>query len=112
MRTIVLTGGGTAGHCIPNIALLPYLKNNFDRICYIGTKEGIEKRIAEREDLPYFGVTSAKLVRSFTVKNLSIPFRVVKGYRECKAILKELDPAIVFPREATRPFPSCLRLTS
>ena len=108
MRTIVLTGGGTAGHCIPNIALLPYLKNNFDRICYIGTKEGIEKRIAEREDLPYFGVTSAKLVRSFTVKNLSIPFRVVKGYRECKAILKELDPAIVFSKGGYAAFPVVL----
>lgn len=108
MRTIVLTGGGTAGHCIPNIALLPYLKNNFDRICYIGTKDGIEKRIVEREDLPYYGVTSAKLVRKFTVKNFSILFRVVKGYRECKAILKELDPAIVFSKGGYAAFPVVL----
>lgn len=108
MRTIVLTGGGTAGHCIPNVALLPYLKNNFDRICYIGTKNGIEKTIVEQEKIPYYGVTAAKLVRKFTVKNCVLPFRVYKGYRECKEILKELDPAIVFSKGGYAAFPVVL----
>ena len=43
MKSIILTGGGTAGHCTPNLALLPHLKKHFDKIYYIGSKNGIEK---------------------------------------------------------------------
>lgn len=43
MSTIVLTGGGTAGHIMPNVALIPELKKHFDKIVYIGSKNGMEK---------------------------------------------------------------------
>ena len=60
MATIILTGGGTAGHCTPNLALLPYLKNDFDKIIYIGSENGIEKNIVEKVGIPYFGVSNPK----------------------------------------------------
>ena len=68
MATIILTGGGTAGHCTPHLALLPYIKNDFDKIYYIGSKNGIEKNIIESAGIPYFAIPCGKLVRKFTSK--------------------------------------------
>ncbi|MBQ7973618.1 MAG: UDP-N-acetylglucosamine--N-acetylmuramyl-(pentapeptide) pyrophosphoryl-undecaprenol N-acetylglucosamine transferase [Clostridia bacterium] len=97
MRTIVLTGGGTAGHVLPHIALLPYLKKHFDRIVYIGGA-GVEKDIVKQNELPYFEITTVKLRRTLTLKNLLIPFKLVKGIREAKKILRELKPTVVFSK--------------
>ena len=97
MRTIVLTGGGTAGHVLPQIALLPYLKNHFDNIIYIGG-DGIEKIIAEQNNLIFYKITTVKLRRTLTLKNLQIPFKLLKGIRQAKKILRELKPEIVFSK--------------
>ena len=99
MRTIVLTGGGSAGHVIPHLALLPYLKNRFDKIYYMGGISGIEKDIIEKQSgITYRGVTAVKLRRKLTLKNLSIPFKVLKGKREAAALLKKIKPDIVFSK--------------
>ena len=79
MKRIILTGGGTAGHVTPNIALLPRLKElNYD-IHYIGSYHGIEKELIEQFDIPYHGISSGKLRRYFSLKNFTDPFRIVKG---------------------------------
>ena len=97
MRTIVLTGGGTAGHVLPQMALLPYLRPYFDQIVYLGGN-GVEKSIATQNGLPYREITTVKLRRSFTLKNLLIPFKLLKGIHEAKKILRELKPAVVFSK--------------
>ena len=97
MRTIVITGGGTAGHVLPLIALLPDLKQNFDKIVFIGGA-GIEKTIAAQNGLTYYEITTVKLRRTLTLKNLLIPFKLLKGIREAKKILKELQPTVVFSK--------------
>ena len=83
MRTIVLTGGGTAGHVLPQMSLLPYLKPHFDQIVYVGGT-GVEKSIAIQNGLPYREITTVKLRRTLTLKNLLIPFKLFKGIREAK----------------------------
>ncbi len=98
MSTVILTGGGTAGHCTPNLALIPYLKKDFDQIAYIGSKNGIEKDIVKKCGIPYYGVSSAKLSRSLTPKNLSIPFKVSAGIKQAEKILDELKPSVVFSK--------------
>ncbi len=98
MKKIILTGGGTAGHCLPNIALIPSLKEAGFDISYIGSYEGIERTIAEKNGLPYYGISSGKLRRYFDLKNISDPFRVIKGYFESKRLLKELHPDVVFSK--------------
>lgn len=98
MKRIVLTGGGTAGHVTPNIALLPELKTQGYDIHYIGSHEGIEKKLIEELDIPYYGISSGKLRRYLDVKNLSDPFKVMKGYMEASALLKKLKPNIVFSK--------------
>ena len=97
-KKIVLTGGGTAGHVTPNIALLPSLKKAGYQISYIGSYQGIEKGLIEEQKIPYYGISSGKLRRYLDIKNLSDPFRVLKGYYEAKHILRQLKPDIVFSK--------------
>ena len=98
MKKIVMTGGGTAGHVTPNIALMPSLKEAGFEISYIGSYEGIEKGLIEKLGVPYYGVSTGKFRRYMDVRNFSDPFRVLKGIREAKKILKDLSPDIVFSK--------------
>lgn len=98
MKRIVLTGGGTAGHVTPNIALIPSLKEKGYEISYIGSYNGIERKLIEDLNIPYYGIASGKLRRYFDVKNFSDPFRVVKGYTQARALMKKLKPDVVFSK--------------
>mgnify|MGYP000717756445 FL=1 len=98
MKHIVLTGGGTAGHVTPNIAMIPALREAGYKISYIGSYDGIEKKLIEELDIPYYGISSGKLRRYFDVKNFTDPFRVLKGFHEAKKLLKQLKPDIIFSK--------------
>ena len=98
MKHIVLTGGGTAGHVTPNIALIARLKEEGYKISYIGSYTGIEKTLIEELDIPYYGISSGKLRRYFDLKNFTDPFRVLKGFGEARKLLKKLQPDIVFSK--------------
>jgi len=98
MKRIVLTGGGTAGHVTPCIALLPALTKEGYDIQYIGSYNGIERKLIEEYHIPYHGISSGKLRRYFDIKNFSDPFNVIKGYFEARKILKQLQPDIIFSK--------------
>lgn len=98
MKHIVLTGGGTAGHVTPNIALIPKLQERGYTISYIGSYDGIEKKLIEELGIPYYGISSGKLRRYFDMKNFTDPFRVLKGFGEAKKLLKELKPDVIFSK--------------
>ncbi len=108
MSRIVLTGGGTAGHCIPNVALLDGLKSWFDEIYYIGSYTGMEKEIVKKRNVPYFSVTVCKFNRSSVIKNLSVPYKLFKGVAESKKILSDLKPDVVFSKGGYVALPVCL----
>lgn len=98
MKKIVLTGGGTAGHVTPNIALFPALKESGYDIHYIGSYEGMEKHLIEEQGIPYYGISSGKLRRYKDLKNLSDPFRVIKGFNQSISLLRKLKPDVVFSK--------------
>ncbi len=98
MKKIVLTGGGTAGHVTANIALLPYLKEAGYEVSYIGSYDGIEKRLISDFDVPYYGIATGKFRRYFDPKNFSDPFRVLKGFTEATKALKEIKPDVLFSK--------------
>ncbi len=98
MKRIILTGGGTAGHVTPNIALIPRLREEGYDIHYIGSYDGIEKKLIEDLRIPYHGISSGKLRRYFDPKNFSDPFRVLKGYTEAARLMKSLRPDVVFSK--------------
>lgn len=98
MKKIILTGGGTAGHVTPNLALLPSLRKEEFEIHYIGSYNGIERRLIEDAGIPYDGISSGKLRRYFDIKNFSDPLRVLKGYGQAKRLMKQYHPDIVFSK--------------
>ncbi len=98
MKKIILTGGGTAGHVTPNLALLPALQELGYEIHYIGSKQGIERKLIENAGIPYDAISSGKLRRYFDLKNFSDPLRVVKGYLEALKLMKKYKPDVVFSK--------------
>lgn len=98
MKRIILTGGGTAGHVTPNIALLPRLRELQYDIHYIGSYNGIEKELIEQFGIPYHGISSGKLRRYFSLQNFTDPFRVVKGLGEARKLIKILSPDVIFSK--------------
>ena len=98
MKRIILTGGGTAGHVTPNIALIPKLRELGYDIQYIGSYNGIEKELIEPFGIPYHGISSGKLRRYFSLQNFTDPFRVIKGYGEALRLLKRYKPDVVFSK--------------
>lgn len=98
MKRIILTGGGTAGHVTPNIALLPRLKELQYDIHYIGSYNGMEKNLIEKQGIPYHGIASGKLRRYFSLQNFTDPFRVLKGFSEANKLIKKLKPDVIFSK--------------
>ena len=97
-KKILLTGGGTAGHVTPNLALLPYLKEEGYEIVYIGSEKGIERTLIEAEGIPYYSISTGKLRRYLSKENIKDMFRVVKGIAEAKKLIKKLKPDLVFSK--------------
>jgi len=98
MKKILLTGGGTAGHVMPNIALLPGLRAMGYEIHYAGSENGIEKGIVEQARLPYHHISSGKLRRYLSIKNFTDAFRVVKGLSDANRLIKQLRPDVCFSK--------------
>ncbi len=97
-KKIILTGGGTAGHVTPNIALLPLLLEGGYEVAYIGSVNGIERELITEQKIAYFAISSGKLRRYFDLKNLTDPFRVLKGISEARKLLKTIRPDVVFSK--------------
>ena len=98
-KKIILTGGGSAGHVTPNLALLPQLLAEGIEVHYIGTADGIERTIlSERKDVTYHIISSGKLRRYFSSKNFTDPFRVMRGLFQARRVMREVKPAAVFSK--------------
>lgn len=97
-KKIVLTGGGTAGHVTPNLALVPELVSRGYEISYIGSHKGIEKEMIEKEGLPYTAISAGKLRRYLSMENIADAFRVVKGLADARKVLKQIRPDVVFSK--------------
>ena len=99
MKRIVLTGGGTAGHVTPNLALIAALRKEGWEIHYIGTANGMERGLIEPlEGVTYHAVKSGKLRRYFDLKNFTDPFRVLQGAFQAASLMRQIRPDIVFSK--------------
>lgn len=94
---IVLTGGGTAGHVMPHIALLPFYKSSEIQVYYVGSKMGIEKKIIP-EEIPFFSIQTGKLRRYIDFKNLTDLFRILIGFFQCIGFLLKIKPQLIFSK--------------
>lgn len=98
MKKIVLTGGGSAGHVTPNLALKSALEENNWELEYIGSANGIEKQIVEKANIKYHGIASGKLRRYFSLENFTDPFKVLFGVLQAYFIINKLKPNIIFSK--------------
>lgn len=99
VKKIVLTGGGSAGHVVPNLALVKKLEKTFTEIHYIGSTNGIEKDIiANHPNIKYHGIPAVKFERNLTPKNLLIPFRLIASTLRAKKIIKKISPNVMFSK--------------
>ncbi len=99
MKRIVFTGGGTAGHVTPNLALIPHFMENGWDVHYVGTADGIEHRLIDEVDgVTYHAIHSGKLRRYFDVKNFTDPFRVIQGAGEAFSLMGRLAPDVLFSK--------------
>lgn len=96
--TILFTGGGTAGHVTPNVALIEKLREENWQCHYVGSRKGIEKEIIARLDIPYHGIASGKLRRYFHWQNFTDPFLVVLGLLQSLAICLRVRADVVFSK--------------
>lgn len=97
-KTIVFTGGGSAGHVTPNIAIIDELDKSVWDVQYIGSNKGIEKELIEKISIPYHGISSGKLRRYLDFENVVDSFRVLKGCMDARKVLRKLKPALVFSK--------------
>lgn len=102
---IVFTGGGTAGHVTPNIALIQEFKKTGWAIDYVGSAEGIEKAMIENINIPFHAVHSGKLRRYFSLKNMLDPFKIVLGIMQSFWLFRKLKPNVVFSKGGFVAFP-------
>lgn len=99
MKKILMTGGGSAGHVTPNIALFPALRRAGYEIHYAGLEDGIEHGLINAEEgVTFHSIESGKLRRYLSLKNLLSPFKVVKGVFQARRLVRELKPDVVFSK--------------
>lgn len=98
MKKIVFTGGGSAGHVTPNMAIIPKLQQAGWGVEYIGSYTGIEKQIIEAAGIRYHGIASGKLRRYFDLKNFKDPLRVIQGTFQAYRLLRKIKPDVVFSK--------------
>lgn len=97
-KSIVFTGGGSAGHVTPNLAIISEIDVEDWDIHYIGSKQGIEKELIEQIRIPYYGISSGKMRRYLDLENIIDLFKVIKGCSEARRILKKIKPDLVFSK--------------
>lgn len=105
MPSIVFTGGGTAGHVAPNMALIRELSHKGWEISYIGSEDGIEKEMIKPIGIPFYAVSSGKLRRYLSVKNLLDPFKIILGIVQSFFLLNRLKPDVIFSKGGFVAFP-------
>lgn len=109
MKKIVLTGGGTGGHIIPHLSLLPKLEKEFDEIIYIGSEKGLEKEIiSKHKNIKFENICVVKLERGAFFKNFALPFKLLKSIRQAKKILKKHKPDVIFSKGGYVSVPVCI----
>lgn len=106
MQTIVFAGGGTAGHVMPNIALINELKSEYNCV-YVGG-DGMEKNICRERGIPFYSIKTVKFRRDAMLKNIAVPFKLTSCVKSAKAALAEINPQLIFSKGGYAALPAVL----
>lgn len=97
-KRILFTGGGTAGHVTPNIALMEALRAEGWDMRYVGSAKGIERSLIGKLDVPYSTIATGKLRRYFDWQNFIDPVFILWGCLQSLFICLRYRPAVVFSK--------------
>ena len=97
-RIILLTGGGSAGHVTPNLALAQALIARGYDVHYAGRTEGIEKDLIVPTGLPYHGLSAGKFRRYLSLENFTDIARIAKGSIDALRVVRRVKPMLVFSK--------------
>lgn len=106
MKKIVFVGGGTAGHIMPNMALIDELKSEYDCV-YLGGS-GMEKELCAKRGIEFFEIPTVKLRRDAIFKNIAVPFKLISCVSAAKKTLKSLSPDLIFSKGGYAALPAVL----
>ena len=108
MNTIVFTGGGTGGHIFPGLAVVDELrKKTALNIVWIGSSRGMDRELVENHHVTFYGISTGKLRRYFSLSNLADMFRIVGGVFSSFFLLLKLKPVLVFSKGGFVSVPPC-----
>lgn len=106
-KKIILTGGGTAGHVMPALALIPELKRRFGEVHWIGRKEGMEKELVG-SDAVYHGIECPRFDRSQPATALTVPFKLMKAADDAEKLIRQISPDVIFSKGGYVSLPAAL----
>ena len=95
---VILTGGGTAGHVTPNLAIIPFLRRRGFDIRYIGTSNGMERELITKENIPYYAIPAGKLRRYADVRNVTDIVRIKLGFLKSLFFIAMIRPQVLFSK--------------
>ena len=102
---IAFTGGGSAGHVIPNLVIIDECKKQGFDVFYIGSKNGIERTLIKKENIPYFSIPTGKLRRYFSFKNFTDIIKIFFGIVKAFFLCRKIKPNIIFSKGGFVSFP-------
>ena len=105
MALILFTGGGSAGHVTPNLAVIDYCQQQDMQVAYVGSYTGIERSIIKRIEIPYHSITTGKLRRHWSFRHFLDPFKVLVGIMQATVLCFRLKPDLVFSKGGFVAFP-------
>lgn len=106
MKKIMFCGGGSAGHVIPNVAIMNELEGRYS-VEYMGT-DGIEYSVIKAENYKFHMFCAPKFVRGKIIGNLTLPCRLKKSVAEAEAILRREKPCLLFCKGGYASLPPAL----
>lgn len=95
---IIVSGGGTGGHIYPAISIAKEIKKIYKDsvdIYYIGTKNGMEKDIAEREGYKYREVRVKGMPRSLNKDSFFSAKELLLGLNDSRKIINDIKPKLI-----------------
>ncbi len=90
---VIVSGGGTGGHIIPALALAKELISLGNEVLYIGNKYSLEEKMCHENNIPFFSINVQKLYRSFTLKHIKFPFKLIVSFIDCIKQIRKYRPS-------------------
>ena len=98
MKTVLVVGGGSAGHVLPTIPIITKLKDSGYKVCFIGSRSGMEERLLVGVCIDFFSIPTGKLRRYFSFQNVLDFFGFCFGVLYSLFIISRIKPSVIFSK--------------